>query len=64
MGSSVTDDHYLPSIKELTVEELPLGTPAIRAGAFHYGIACEYQNHVSTQSHTQMSQINLGAQWA
>merc|ERR1712126_298216 len=41
----ITSDVTLPTIENLTVEEVPLGTPALRASAFHYGKACEFQNN-------------------
>merc|ERR1712127_1031930 len=31
--------------QELTVEEVPLGTPSLRAGAMHLGKYCELQNN-------------------
>ena len=34
-----------PSDEELTVEEVPLGSPYLRAGANHYGKYCEAQNN-------------------
>lgn len=33
----VTYDHELPTIEELTVEEVPISTPGLRAGAHHFG---------------------------
>jgi hypothetical protein len=42
----VTADIYLPSEEELTVQEVNLSGPALRAGAFHYGKYCEFQNNV------------------
>lgn len=42
----VTTDIYLPSEEELTVQEVNLSGPALRAGAFHYGKYCEFQNNV------------------
>lgn len=38
-------DFKFPTDEELTVEEVPLGTPYLRAGAFHYGKACEAENN-------------------
>ena len=40
-----TKDFKFPSDSELTVEECPLGTPYLKAGAFHYGKYCEAQNN-------------------
>lgn len=33
----VTFDHELPTFEELTVEEVPISTPGLRAGAHHLG---------------------------
>merc|ERR1712226_867355 len=41
----LTNDIWLPSDEELTVEEVPLGTPSLRAGAMHLGKYCEVQNN-------------------
>ena len=41
----LTKDIWLPTDAELTVEEVPLGTPSLRAGAMHLGKACEVQNN-------------------
>ena len=41
----LTKDIWLPTDAELTVEEIPLGTPSLRAGAMHLGKACEVQNN-------------------
>ena len=38
-------DFKFPTDEELTVEEVPLGSTYLRAGAFHYGKACEEQNN-------------------
>lgn len=42
-----THDVHLPSDEELTVPEVNLSSPALRAGAFHMGKYCENQNNVS-----------------
>ena len=42
----VTADVYLPPEEELTVQEVNLSGPALRAGAFHYGKFCEFENNV------------------
>lgn len=42
----VTADVYLPPEEELTVQEVNLSGPALRAGAFHYGKYCEFENNV------------------
>jgi len=41
----LTKDIWLPTEAELTVEEVPLGTPSLRAGAMHLGKYCEVQNN-------------------
>ncbi|KAJ9592991.1 hypothetical protein L9F63_015361 [Diploptera punctata] len=41
----VTANTYLPEDEELTVQEVNLGGPALRAGAFHLGKYCESQNN-------------------
>jgi NADH dehydrogenase (ubiquinone) 1 alpha subcomplex subunit 8 len=41
----LTADTWLPTEEELTVQEVPLGTPSLRAGAFHLGKYCEVQNN-------------------
>jgi NADH dehydrogenase (ubiquinone) 1 alpha subcomplex subunit 8 len=35
----------LPTEEELTVQEMPLGTPYLKAGANHLGKYCEPQNN-------------------
>ena len=40
-----TKDHVFPSEAELTVEEVPLGTPYLKAGGTHLGKYCEPQNN-------------------
>jgi hypothetical protein len=42
-----TENLQLPSDEELTVPEVNLSSPALRAGAFHMGKYCENQNNVS-----------------
>ena len=42
----VTAETHLPSEEELIVQEVNLGGPALRAGAFHLGKYCEPQNNV------------------
>ena len=41
----VTAATPLPSNAELEVEEVPLGTPFLKAGAMHLGKVCEAQNN-------------------
>ncbi|KAJ4432129.1 hypothetical protein ANN_20745 [Periplaneta americana] len=41
----VTANTYLPTEEELTVQEVNLSGPALRAGAFHLGKHCEYENN-------------------
>lgn len=40
-------DYKFPTDEELFggVEDVPLGTPYLKAGAFHYGKYCEAQNN-------------------
>lgn len=42
-----THDVYLPPEEELTVPEVNLSSPALRAGAFHLGKYCDNVNDVS-----------------
>lgn len=42
----LTEDISLPSDEELTVPEVNISGAALRAGAFHFGKACEYVNNV------------------
>ncbi|XP_064471759.1 NADH dehydrogenase [ubiquinone] 1 alpha subcomplex subunit 8-like [Ornithodoros turicata] len=41
---SFTEDYVFPSDSELTVEELNISTPALRAGAYHFGKYCDEQS--------------------
>lgn len=41
----VTEKTWLPTYEELTVEEVPLGAPALRAGSYHLGKYCENINN-------------------
>lgn len=43
----LTKDFQLPSEEELTVQEINISTPSLRAAAFHIGNTCEAQNNVS-----------------
>ena len=42
---TITKSFWLPTEAELSVEEVPLGTPSLRAGAMHLGKYCETQNN-------------------
>jgi NADH dehydrogenase (ubiquinone) 1 alpha subcomplex subunit 8 len=42
-----TENIHIPSDEELTVPEVNLSSPALRAGAFHMGKYCENINNVS-----------------
>lgn len=44
----VTKDVFLPTEEELTVPEVNLSGPALRAGAYHLGKQCEAENNVRT----------------
>lgn len=39
----VTFNHELPTIEELTVEEVPISTPGLRAAAHHLGKASRFK---------------------
>ncbi len=41
----VTMETTLPTVAELTTEEVPLGTPYLKASAMHLGKACEADNN-------------------
>ncbi|XP_012251742.2 NADH dehydrogenase [ubiquinone] 1 alpha subcomplex subunit 8 [Athalia rosae] len=41
----ITNSTFIPDDDELTVQEVNIGTPALRAAAFHIGKYCEYQNN-------------------
>merc|ERR1739838_681233 len=41
----ITKDNYLPDPESLKVQELTIGLPALRAGAFHCGKQCENPNN-------------------
>lgn len=43
----LTNDVNLPEEKDLTVPELPLSSPALKAASFHMGKYCENQSNVS-----------------
>lgn len=49
----ITLDHELPSEDELTVPELKLSGPALRAGAFHLGKYCQDTFNVRTMFRIQ-----------
>lgn len=42
----ISEDVTLPTEEELTVQEVPLSGPVLKAGAFHLGKACEFENNV------------------
>lgn len=44
----ITFDTYIPPDEELTVPELNLSGPALRAGAFHLGKYCQATFNVSS----------------
>ncbi|KAF2886515.1 hypothetical protein ILUMI_19658 [Ignelater luminosus] len=41
----ITENTTLPTEEELTVPEVNLSGPALKAGAFHLGKACEWENN-------------------
>lgn len=42
----ISDDVWLPTEEELTVQEVPVSGPVLKAAAFHLGKACEFENNV------------------
>ena len=46
----VTAKTTLPSVEELTVQEVDVGFPLLQAAAFHIGKYCEHHNNVSHQT--------------
>lgn len=52
----ITEDTYLPTEEELTVQEVNLSGSALKAGSFHLGKACEFENNVRLTLPNQMSQ--------
>lgn len=44
--SAVDPDMSLPTVEELTVPELNLSSPALKAGAHHFGKFCDSQSKV------------------
>ena len=43
---SLSDDMYMPSEEELTVQEVNLSGSTLKAGAHHLGGACLFENDV------------------
>lgn len=43
---SITNDLNLPTEEELTVQEVNLSGPVLKAAAFHLGNACLHENNV------------------
>lgn len=52
---SITEDIHLPTEEELTVQEINLSGSALKAGAFHLGKVCEFENNVRLTLPNQMS---------
>ncbi|XP_066259497.1 NADH dehydrogenase [ubiquinone] 1 alpha subcomplex subunit 8 [Euwallacea similis] len=42
---TISDETTLPTDEELTVQEVNISGPALKAGAFHLGKVCEYENN-------------------
>lgn len=42
---SITEDTYLPTEEELTVNEVNLSSTVLRARANHLGVHCEFENN-------------------
>merc|ERR1711971_1362678 len=59
----LTMNTWLPTEEELTVEEVPLGTPSLRSAAMHLGKYCEVQNNefMLCRTETQDPRACLGA---
>lgn len=55
----ITDDVWLPTEEELTVQEVPLSGPALKAGAFHLGKACEFENNVRLSYYLITESVNF-----
>jgi len=45
----VNKDVVLPTVEELTVQEVEVGLPTLMAAAFHLGKACENVNNVGVK---------------
>lgn len=43
----ITTETQLPEEADITVQEINLSGPALRAGSFHFGKYCESQRNVS-----------------
>lgn len=54
---TITDETTLPTHEELTVQEVLLSGPALKAGGFHLGKACEYENNVSLHNFKPFSKL-------
>lgn len=59
----VTKDVNLPTEEELTVQEVEISTPGLRAAAFHLGKACENINNVSSQGFVLFRSGNAEPHW-
>lgn len=46
--TAVQPDEPMPTIEELTVPELTVSSPVLKAGAHHFGKFCDYQSKVYT----------------
>ncbi len=51
----LTKELTLPSEEELTVQEVEISTPGLRAAAFHMGKACENVNNVRHKCSNKLS---------
>lgn len=43
---TISDETILPTDEELTVQEVNISGSLLKAGAFHLGKTCEYENNV------------------
>lgn len=42
----ITDEAYLPTDADLTVQEINVSGPILKAAGHHLGNACEFENNV------------------
>lgn len=54
----ITEETYLPTEEELTVQEINLSGPALTAASVHIGKACEFQNNVRLLLPNHLSNID------
>lgn len=62
----VTYDHELPTFEELTVEEVPISTPGLRAAAHHIGdyyLFCNNVKYMRVIPLIAFREVLSGRQW-